>query len=115
MNNEATVPIHTVTIAGEICEFHAPTFGELVEIIPAVLPVLEAFMSPQERNLPSSFFTHGDNLSRAIALATGKPVSWLDGLGLDDFLELFREFMDAYGRHLAEYSMPRLCLAKPGN
>lgn len=95
-----------IYVGGEAVAFKTPSFGEISEITRLLSPVIGAFAGKDEEQLGFSLLAEGDRVTRALALATGKPEDWIGGLGIEDFLDLLNAAMGVYSRLLLEKVYP---------
>lgn len=97
-----------IYVGGEAVAFKTPNFGELSEITRLLSPTIAAFAGNDEDRLGCTLLAEGDQVTRALALATGKPADWIGGLGIEDFLDLLNAAMGVYIRLLLDKVYPRV-------
>lgn len=98
-----------VTIRGETFEIKAFNWGQLLTLGGALDRVLSAIGSVlSSQKVPVSeiaFFStqiaeavspYADDVERTMAMATGKPISWIQSLEIDEGQELFTAIVDAH-------------------
>lgn len=97
MDTSTHVVLATTHVAGQEVNFHRPSIGQLSEIIPLIAPFLSDLLQGETSLDLSALLHRGDDLSRAVSLATGTPEAWVKDLQFDDFLVLFIALLGAYG------------------
>lgn len=103
-----TSTITTATIAGETIEVSAPTLAVLSSVLPLLIPVIDASQAAAEANWLHALEANADRLAQAIAIATGKPVEWVNDLSYQEFIELAQSVFKTYASYLRRAAMPRM-------
>ncbi len=96
-----------LTIAGEMLQLTPLRVGQLPAFLRNVEPIVRELASPSIDWL-SLFGTHGDAVLNAIAIATGKPRDWLDGLTTDAAIELAARVIEVNADFFIRAVLPRI-------
>jgi len=103
-----TTTITATAIAGETVEVSAPTLATLSSVLPLLIPIIDASQAGAEANWLLALEANADRLAQAIAIATDKPVEWVNDLSYQAFIELAQSVFTAYASHLRRAAMPRM-------
>ncbi|MEF3063149.1 hypothetical protein V4C85_25430, partial [Ralstonia solanacearum] len=76
-----------LTVGGESLVILPLKVGRLPDFLRAISPVLQQLNAPQIDWL-TLFIEHGDDLLQAVAIAVGKPRTWVDDLAADEAILL---------------------------
>jgi hypothetical protein len=98
--------LSTTRVAGQEVNFHRPSIGQLSEIIPLIAPFLSELLQGETSPDLATLLHRGDDLSRAISMATGTPEAWVMALQVDDFLVLLNTLLVTYTGFLHKLAIP---------
>lgn len=103
-----TTTITTTAIAGETVEVSALTLTTLSSVLPLLIPIIDASQAGAEANWLHALEANADKLAQALAIATDKPVDWVNALSYQAFIELAQSVFTAYADYLRRAAMPRI-------
>jgi hypothetical protein len=105
---EALVPQPVeLTIAGESIAFMPLRVGQLPVFLRTVDPIIRQMTSPVIDWL-AILGTHGEALLAALALATGKPLAWIEQLSADEAIELAAQVVEVNADFFIRTVIPRI-------
>ncbi len=96
-----------LTIAGESITFMPLKVGQLPVFLRTVDPIIRQMTSPLIDWL-SILGTHGEALLAALALATGKPLSWVEQLSADEAIALAAQVVEVNADFFIRTVIPRI-------
>ncbi|MDB0529907.1 hypothetical protein LBW56_24900 [Ralstonia solanacearum] len=81
--------------------------GRLPDFLRAITPTLQQLNAPQIDWL-GLFIEHGDDLLQAVAIAVGKPRTWVDDLAADEAILLAAKVVEVNADFFTRTVLPRL-------
>ncbi|MEZ0191179.1 hypothetical protein AB9X41_18350 [Ralstonia solanacearum] len=99
-------PVH-LDVGGESLVILPLKVGRLPDFLRAISPVLQQLNAPQIDWL-GLFIEHGDDLLQAVAIAVGKPRTWVDDLAADEAILLAAKVVEVNADFFTRTVLPRL-------
>ncbi|MDB0529774.1 hypothetical protein LBW56_24195 [Ralstonia solanacearum] len=96
-----------LTVGGESLVILPLKVGRLPDFLRAISPVLQQLNAPQIDWL-TLFIEHGDDLLQAVAIAVGKPRTWVDDLAADEAILLAAKVVEVNADFFTRTVLPRL-------
>ncbi|CCF97552.1 hypothetical protein B7R78_0004625 [Ralstonia solanacearum] len=96
-----------LTVGGESLVILPLKVGRLPDFLRAISPVLQQLNAPQIDWL-GLFIEHGDDLLQAVAIAVGKPRTWVDDLAADEAILLAAKVVEVNADFFTRTVLPRL-------
>ncbi|MDC6176267.1 hypothetical protein C2I33_00185 [Ralstonia solanacearum] len=96
-----------LTVDGESLVILPLKVGRLPDFLRAISPVLQQLNTPQIDWL-GLFIEHGDDLLQAVAIAVGKPRTWVDDLAADEAILLAAKVVEVNADFFTRTVLPRL-------
>ncbi|WP_275719466.1 DUF6631 family protein [Ralstonia solanacearum] len=96
-----------LTVGGESLIILPLKVGRLPDFLRAITPVLQQLNTPQIDWL-GLFIEHGDDLLQAVAIAVGKPRTWVDDLAADEAILLAAKVVEVNADFFTRTVLPRL-------
>ncbi|MBB6580591.1 DUF6631 family protein [Ralstonia solanacearum] len=96
-----------LTVGGELLVILPLKVGRLPDFLRAISPVLQQLNAPQIDWL-TLFIEHGDDLLQAVAIAVGKPRTWVDDLAADEAILLAAKVVEVNADFFTRTVLPRL-------
>ncbi|AEG69791.1 hypothetical protein PP715_22545 [Ralstonia solanacearum] len=96
-----------LTVGGESLVILPLKVGRLPDFLRAISPVLQQLNAPQIDWL-GLFIEHGDDLLQAVAVAVGKPRTWVDDLAADEAILLAAKVVEVNADFFTRTVLPRL-------
>ncbi|MFC0128187.1 DUF6631 family protein [Ralstonia solanacearum] len=96
-----------LTVGGESLVILPLKVGRLPDFLRAISPVLQQLNTPQIDWL-GLFIEHGDDLLQAVAVAVGKPRTWVDDLAADEAILLAAKVVEVNADFFTRTVLPRL-------
>ncbi len=96
-----------LTIAGEVLAVKPLKVGQMPAFLRAIGPVVQQLAAP-EIDWLQLFGERGHDLLSAIAIAVGKPRTWVDELGADDAIRLAAQVIEVNADFFTRAVLPQL-------
>ncbi|WP_275719533.1 DUF6631 family protein [Ralstonia solanacearum] len=96
-----------LTVGGESLVIPPLKVGRLPDFLRAISPTLQQLNAPQIDWL-GLFIEHGDDLLQAVAIAVGKPRTWVDDLAADEAILLAAKVVEVNADFFTRTVLPRL-------
>lgn len=96
-----------LTVGGESLVILPLKVGRLPDFLRAITPTLQQLNTPQIDWL-GLFIEHGDDLLQAVAIAVGKPRTWVDDLAADEAILLAAKVVEVNADFFTRTVLPRL-------
>ncbi|MGD7195465.1 hypothetical protein [Ralstonia pseudosolanacearum] len=96
-----------LTVGGEALVILPLKVGRLPDFLRAISPVLLQLQAPKIDWL-GLFIEHGDDLLQAVAVAVGKPRTWVDDLAADEAILLAAKVVEVNADFFTRTVLPRL-------
>ncbi|AYB50240.2 DUF6631 family protein [Ralstonia solanacearum] len=96
-----------LTVGGESLVILPLKVGRLPDFLRAISPVLQQLQAPKIDWL-GLFIEHGDDLLQAVAVAVGKPRTWVDDLAADEAILLAAKVVEVNADFFTRTVLPRL-------
>ncbi|MDB0529788.1 hypothetical protein LBW56_24275 [Ralstonia solanacearum] len=96
-----------LTVGGESLVIPPLKVGRLPDFLRAITPTLQQLNTPQIDWL-GLFIEHGDDLLQAVAIAVGKPRTWVDDLAADEAILLAAKVVEVNADFFTRTVLPRL-------
>ncbi|WP_346824855.1 hypothetical protein ACEN2Y_09945 [Ralstonia solanacearum] len=96
-----------LTVGGESLVILPLKVGRLPDFLRAISPVLQQLQAPKIDWL-GLFIEHGDDLLQAVAIAVGKPRTWVDDLATDEAILLAAKVVEVNADFFTRTVLPRL-------
>ncbi|MHA6890826.1 hypothetical protein [Ralstonia pseudosolanacearum] len=96
-----------LTVGGEALVILPLKVGRLPDFLRAISPVLQQLQAPKIDWL-GIFIEHGDDLLQAVAIAVGKPRTWVDDLAADEAILLAAKVVEVNADFFTRTVLPRL-------
>ncbi|OAI58898.1 hypothetical protein RSP795_22130 [Ralstonia solanacearum] len=96
-----------LTVGGESLVILPLKVGRLPDFLRAISPTLQQLNAPQIDWL-GLFIEHGDDLLQAVAIAVGKPRTWVDDLAADEAILLAAKVVEVNADFFTRTVLPRL-------
>ncbi len=96
-----------LTVGGESLVILPLKVGRLPDFLRAITPTLQQLNAPQIDWL-GLFIEHGDDLLQAVAIAVGKPRTWVDDLAADEAILLAAKVVEVNADFFTRTVLPRL-------
>ncbi|WP_055336034.1 DUF6631 family protein [Ralstonia solanacearum] len=96
-----------LTVGGESLVIPPLKVGRLPDFLRAISPVLQQLQAPKIDWL-GLFIEHGDDLLQAVAIAVGKPRTWVDDLAADEAILLAAKVVEVNADFFTRTVLPRL-------
>ncbi len=104
-----------LVIAGERLAIHPLKVGQLPGFVRAISPVLQPIMggqgvsgAHQGIDWLTLLGTHGDDVLAAMAIAIGKPRSWVDGLAADEAIRVAAKVIEVNADFFTRTVLPQI-------
>ncbi len=102
-----------VTVGGERLLIQPLKIGQLPGFLRAISPLMQQVTSP-EVNWLALLGERGEDLLAAMAIATGKPLAWVEDLPADEAIVLAAKVIEVNADFFTRTVMPRLDAALVG-
>ncbi|QNT25613.1 DUF6631 family protein [Ralstonia solanacearum] len=96
-----------LAVGGEALVILPLKVGRLPDFLRAISPVLQQLQAPKIDWL-TLFIEHGDDLLQAVAIAVGKPRTWVDDLAADEAILLAAKVVEVNADFFTRTVLPRL-------
>ncbi|WP_247309344.1 DUF6631 family protein [Ralstonia pseudosolanacearum] len=96
-----------LAVGGEVLAIQPLKVGRLPDFLRAISPTLQQLKAPQIDWL-ALFIEHGDDLLQAVAIAVGKPRTWVDDLAADEAILLAAKVVEVNADFFTRTVLPRL-------
>ncbi|MET2548010.1 hypothetical protein [Ralstonia pseudosolanacearum] len=96
-----------LTVGGETLAIQPLKVGRLPDFLRAISQTLQQLQAPQIDWL-ALFIEHGDDLLQAVAVAVGKPRTWVDDLAADEAILLAAKVVEVNADFFTRTVLPRL-------
>ncbi len=96
-----------LAVGGEALAIQPLKVGRLPDFLRAISPTLQQLKAPQIDWL-GLFIEHGDDLLQAVAVAVGKPRTWVDDLAADEAILLAAKVVEVNADFFTRTVLPRL-------
>lgn len=96
-----------LTVGGETLAIQPLKVGRLPAFLRAISQTLQQLQAPQIDWL-GLFIEHGDDLLQAVAVAVGKPRTWVDDLAADEAILLAAKVVEVNADFFTRTVLPRL-------
>ena len=100
-------PLVELTIGGETLTLKPLKVGQLPAFLRAVGPILSKLSAP-EIDWLALLGLRGDDLLTALAIATGKPRTWVDELAADEAILLAAKVLEVNADFFTRMVLPKL-------
>ncbi len=107
--NKLIPPAVECSVGNETFTIKPLRIGQLPAFLRAISPVMQALSHPSI-DWFAVFGEHGDDVLAALAIALGKPRSWIDDLGADDAIFLASKVIEVNADFFTQAVIPKLGL-----